>query len=387
MTIYRSGRSVPAKKKKLLMMMISYGNLHDYVYPSTIAFADNKFQVPINTDRFYINVLLSKMTPDIRKIEGKNDIDRLLNEKFVCEVRSGFVEVGVDNFCVPVYYEKYKERIDDFEVRDSDVYVVAHPKTGTTWAQEMIWMIVNNLDYEAASEDILKRFPTLETIAHIDNDVANMSLFYGKDFLSYLEDMPAPRCIKSHLHWSMLPKQIKSGAKKPKIISVLRSAEDTCVSFYHHCKLMEGYKGTFDEFCELFLAGRSCYGPFWKSVLSIWQERHRSNILFIKYIDMKKDLGGVIRKVASFLERDLNDEAIERLVKHLSFDSMQRNPAVNLKLVIDLYSMLFNVKMAENGFIRRGVVGGYKTEMTEEQIVRFKEWAEKELAGTDLDVE
>ncbi|KAK4878040.1 hypothetical protein RN001_010546 [Aquatica leii] len=327
------------------------------------------------------------MTPEIRKIESNNEIDRLLNDRFLSKVRKGFVEVGEDNVCVPLYYEKYQEKIKKFEVRDSDVYVVAHPKTGTTWAQEMIWLIMNNFDYEGATKDILKRFPTLEANSHVDVDIANLDMYYGQNYMSYLEEMSNPRCIKSHLHWSLLPEQITNGTKKPKIITVLRSAEDTCVSFYHHSKLMEGYTGTFDEYCQLFLAGRSCYGPFWKSVLSLWNERHRPNILFIKYIDMKKDLAGVIRKVAAFLERDLNDETVDGLVKHLSFESMKNNPAVNLQFVVDVFAPVFNMTTAKTPFIRRGIVGGYKTEMSDEQIEEFRKWTQKELEGTELDVE
>lgn len=314
-------------------------------------------------------------------------MDRLLNEKFKSEVRSGFVEVGKDNFCVPIYYEKFEKIINQFEVRDSDVYVLAHPKTGTTWAQEMIWLIVNNLDYEGAHDDILRRFPTLEAAAHIDSEIVDMSVLYGCDYMTYMNELPAPRCIKSHLHWSLLPEQIKNGSKKPKIISVLRNPEDTCVSFYHHCKLIEGYQGTFEEFCDLFLAGRSCYGPFWKSVLSVWKERHRSNILFIKYIDMKKNLPDVIKDVATFLERDLNEDAIDRLAKHLSFDCMKKNPAVNFQIVVDMFASVYNMTTAQNVFIRRGIVGGYKSEMTPEQIQKFKKWTEENLRGSDIDVE
>ncbi|KAB0804001.1 hypothetical protein PPYR_00971 [Photinus pyralis] len=327
------------------------------------------------------------MSPNIRQIGSKNKIDRLLNYTFKCEVRSGFVEVGEDNFCVPVYYEKFEKAINQFEVRDSDVYIVAHPKTGTTWAQEMIWLIVNNLDYEGAHEDILKRFPVLESAAHIDSEIVDLSQFYGCDYMTYLNNLPEPRCIKTHLHWSLLPEQIRTGSKKPKIISVLRSPEDTCVSFYHHCKLIEGYNGTFDQFCDLFLAGRSCYGPFWKSVLSVWKERHRSNILFIKYSDMKKDLSTVIKKVAKFLGREINDDALQGLVKHLSFESMKKNPAVNFQSVVDMFASVYHKTTAPNVFIRRGIVGGYKSDMTTDQIQKFKAWTKENLYGFDLDVE
>jgi hypothetical protein len=32
---------------------------------------------------------------------------------------------------------------------------------------------------------------------------------------------------------------------------------DTCISYYHQCVNYEGYSGTFDEFCKLFLFDKS----------------------------------------------------------------------------------------------------------------------------------
>ncbi|KAF5284308.1 hypothetical protein FQA39_LY04601 [Lamprigera yunnana] len=276
-------------------------------------------------------------------------------------------EIGKDNFCFLGYYKNYKEKINKFEVRDSDVYLVAHPKTGTTWAQEMIWLIVNDLNYETAQENILKRFPSIEYGAHYENETG----LYDIDYMTYLNEMPSPRCIRSHLHWSLLPEQIKNGIKKPKIISVIRKVEDVCVSYYYHCKLLEGYIGTFEEFCKLFLAGRTIYGPFWKSVLSVWEQRHRFNILFLKYSDMKKDLVGVIKTVANYLERDLSEDAIQELSKHLSFDSMKNNSNVNFV----------------PGFVRQGNIGGYRSEMSEAQIKEFKKWTAENTKGTDFEIQ
>jgi len=41
------------------------------------------------------------------------------------------------------------------------------------------------------------------------------------------------------------------------IIYVARNAKDTCVSYYHHCRILEGYSGSFENYCKLFIGG-SC---------------------------------------------------------------------------------------------------------------------------------
>lgn len=40
------------------------------------------------------------------------------------------------------------EKVKEFKVREDDVWVVSFPKCGTTWTQEMVWQICNNLDFE-----------------------------------------------------------------------------------------------------------------------------------------------------------------------------------------------------------------------------------------------
>jgi len=66
-----------------------------------------------------------------------------------------------------------------------------------------------------------------------------------------------PKTIQSHLHWSLLPKQIRDGTKKPKIIYVARNPKDLCVSYFHHRVLIEGYKGSLDEHVDEFVADLS----------------------------------------------------------------------------------------------------------------------------------
>merc|ERR1719397_962109 len=47
-------------------------------------------------------------------------------------------------------------------VRVSDVWVVTQPKCGTTWTQEMVWQIANNVDMNGGKTLLTTRFPFLE---------------------------------------------------------------------------------------------------------------------------------------------------------------------------------------------------------------------------------
>lgn len=60
-------------------------------------------------------------------------------------------------------FQAVLERVHNFEVREDDVWIVTSTKCGTTWAQEMTWLIMNNFDFAKANEiDLTIRSPFLE---------------------------------------------------------------------------------------------------------------------------------------------------------------------------------------------------------------------------------
>lgn len=169
------------------------------------------------------------------------------------------------------------------------------------------------------------------------------------------------------------------------IIYVARNPKDLCVSFYHYCLLVHGLVGTFEEFCEIFLNDNAPIGPVWPHCLSFWNMRNESNVLFLKYEDMKKDLESTIHKCAKFLgvENRLTDSDVAQMCDHLKFDRMQKNPAVN----IGTYLPLNGDKEKSVQFIRKGQIGDWKNYMSTELSERFDEWTRKNTEGTGLDFE
>ena len=60
------------------------------------------------------------------------------------------------------YADKYLEKIKKFKVYEDDIWVVTFAKCGTTWTQEMVRLLSNNLDYEAAMAHLDVDFPFIE---------------------------------------------------------------------------------------------------------------------------------------------------------------------------------------------------------------------------------
>ena len=63
---------------------------------------------------------------------------------------------------MPRSFLDLEERIRNFEVREDDIWIVTFPKSGTTWSQELIWQIVNDVDKEKGMLPLFTRSPFLE---------------------------------------------------------------------------------------------------------------------------------------------------------------------------------------------------------------------------------
>lgn len=123
------------------------------------------------------------------------------------------------------------------------------------------------------------------------------------------------------------------------------------------------------------------FGPYWKNLLSFWNHRNDPNIFFLKYEDMRNDLDKVIRDVAKFLEKQLTEDQIEKLKRHLSFESMKNNRSVNYETLVELNTK-FKLIECEGSFMRSGAVGGYKAAMSPELIKEFDAWTAQNTTGT-----
>lgn len=95
---------------------------------------------------------------------------------------------------------------------------------------------------------------------------------------------------------------------------------------------------------------------------------------------MKKDLKSVIKNVAKFLEKDLTDDDIEKLSKHLTFQNMKNMTSLEItKGCTDDDPGKANLK-----FFRKGVVGDHKNDMSLEISKEFDKWIEEHVSETDF---
>ncbi|KAK5638165.1 hypothetical protein RI129_012460 [Pyrocoelia pectoralis] len=311
-----------------------------------------------------------------------DEVGNIIKSKLTNDLIHGYCLFGKDDTCLPRYYETGAAAVEEFEIRNEDVIVASFPKSGTTWTQEMVWLLKNDLDYDRAKVEIYDRFPKFE-LPGLGNSRYDSGDLNRVNSIDELNACTGPRLIKTHLPFSLLPRQIRNGYKTPKIIFVMRNSKDTFISYYHMAQILWLWNVSKEELAKVYLADKVLYGPYWKNVLGYWNMRHLPNLLILRYEEMIKDLKSIIQRTCAFLELDpLTEEQLERLFTHLSFNSMKNNSAVNYEKVIKERKQ-YN-PTGDGAFIRSGKVGGYKEEMSSELINKFDEWIKKNIENTDF---
>ena len=89
------------------------------------------------------------MLKDHHQIEGQLP---QIYPTHTCIIPLNSLKDDPSKFCVmpKTFIDNGFEKIKNMEVFEDDIWIVTFPKCGTTWVQEMIWMIGNDLDYETS---------------------------------------------------------------------------------------------------------------------------------------------------------------------------------------------------------------------------------------------
>ncbi|KAF5283492.1 hypothetical protein FQR65_LT13880 [Abscondita terminalis] len=333
-----------------------------------------------------------KFPYEIKKLDPEEN-DKML--KLFTGERNSFLQVGPKKYLLPYGYAKAAEICYHFEVRPDDIWIVTYPRSGTTWTQELVWLLANNHDYDTAMKiPLVERFPFFEFTMCVDPEVKAEILKYNDDCKQnrdVVEEICTPawetlrhqtgkRFIKTHLPFSLLPPNLLTSGCK--VIYVARNPKDVMVSYYYLNKLFrtQGYEGDFAQHVDLFMKNLLTWSPYWSHLEEGWKLRNSKNFLFIFYEQMSRDLRCSIKKISNFLEKDVTEKQLERLEEHLKIENFRNNESVNSAFLSDVGVTRKNAE----GFVRKGKTSSWKDDANAELIEKLDKWIEDNLKNTDM---
>ncbi|KAH7984947.1 sulfotransferase ssu-1 [Rhipicephalus sanguineus] len=277
-----------------------------------------------------------------------------------------------------------------YKAQLGDLFIVSYPKCGTTWMQQIVYNIIN--DHPPPKNLLLgcMEMPFLE--------------MQGAESV---EDMKKPGPIKTHM-----PFRLQPYSKDARYIYVTRNPYDCCVSYFYHTRDMPDYKfqdGTFDQFFEMFLEGKVDFGDYFDHLLSWYEHRGDSNVLFVTYEQLKKDVRTSVLKIADFIgqkygQKLRNDNSrLEKVLKNISVESMKKCVNESLKTSLNELEARLDGKVPKwlgllkesagpetcekptsGDFVRKGIVGDWRNHFSEDQVKRLQSRIEEKTRGSDL---
>ncbi|XP_041964398.1 sulfotransferase 2B1-like [Alosa sapidissima] len=252
---------------------------------------------------------------------------------------------------------------ESFQVNDDDVFAITYPKSGTTWMQEILPLILNGGDFTP-----VQTIPNWDRVPWLEETRAAL----------VMDTIAPPRVMVSHMPYNLMPPSFYSS--KAKVIYVARNPKDVMVSsfYFHQMASFLDDPGTFEEFIDKFLEGKVLFGK-WTNHVRSWRNTDLGDrILYVTYEEMVEDLKGVVRRFADFLGQKMSEETLEQVVSHCTFNTMKTNAMSNYSLVPQ--EVLDKTKSA---FLRKGISGDWKNHFNPEHEKKFTAVIKEEMKGSN----
>jgi aryl sulfotransferase len=281
-------------------------------------------------------------------------------------------------------------RWNDFAFRDGDIVVDTWAKSGTTWMQEIVGQMILGAPDAVVGPAIS---PWLDMVLHPMDEVERL-----------LDAQSHRRVIKSHL-----PLDALMWSPKAKYIFVGRDVRDVAWSMYNHqrsytdgfldglnarpdslgpkmsrpsCGVREYYLyfietgGVFEPGAGVPYGGDTAISEFWAHTQGFFDHRRAPNLLLVHYNNLKADLPAEIRRIAKFLDLEIDEDLLPKVVEHCAIDRMRATAASNPQFDAGI-RMVFNG--GADAFFYKGTNGRWRDVLAPEEIDRADEIAAARL--------
>jgi aryl sulfotransferase len=96
------------------------------------------------------------------------------------------------------------------------------------------------------------------------------------------------------------------------------------------------------------------FWSFWENIRTWWQIRHLPNVMLLHFSELKADMPGQIRRIAGFLDIEVDEARWPAILEHCSFDYMKRHAELSAPLGGQLW------EGGASTFIHKGVNGRWR---------------------------
>ncbi|XP_070846677.1 sulfotransferase 2B1-like [Chaetodon trifascialis] len=244
-----------------------------------------------------------------------------------------------------VHSQQSLKYYEDFSFRSDDILIVTFPKSGTTWMQEIVPLIVSGGDPSS-----VETIPNWDRVPWLEEHRA---------CILNLEQRPSPRMFSTHFHYNMMPPSFFEA--KPKVIYVMRNPKDVFTSSFHYYGMASFMvnPGPQSEFLHKFLEGKVMFGSWFDHVKGWLNAEDKEHIMYISYEEMIMDLKDSVARMAQFLDKSLDAEVIEKIAERCLFKNMKQNKMSNFSTAPREF-----MDQTKSEFLRKGIVGDWKKQLT-----------------------
>ena len=256
---------------------------------------------------------------------------------------------------------------NDFIFRDDDIIIATYGKSGTTWLQQIVSQLIFNA---AENMEVAEMSPWLD-----------LRIPPKEVKLPAVEQQQHRRFIKTHL-----PVDALVFSPKAKYIYIGRDGRDVVWSLYNHHanannlwyealndtpgrvgpRIEKPTENIVEYFRDWLNKDGFPFWSFWENMRSWWETRNLSNVHLIHFAKLKEDMPGEIKKLAAFLDIEIDPETWNTILEHCSFDYMKRNSVKSVPLGGAFWDG------GSDTFINKGTNGRWKELLSKEDNKRYE---------------
>ena len=256
-----------------------------------------------------------------------------------------------------------------FKPRPDDIFVCTPAKCGTTWTQTIVASLLYPNGDAPASVHTLS--PWIE-----------MRLMPEDAMHEGLEAQTQRRFMKSHTAADGIP-----WFDDAKYIVVGRDGRDVFMSMCNHLQrlkmipqmnehalddgvpAMPEFDGDYHAFFPMWLGQDDI---LFHIIETYWQRRQQPNVLLVHFQDLKSDLEAEMRRIAEFLDIEIDAPLWPAVVERCTFEGMRARADE-----IGDFDLMF--EGGAEGFLFKGTNGRWRDVLTDEEVAAYERRAKDTL--------